>query len=213
MWKCAVCGNENNSFDDHCSKCLSAKLLPIEGKGFGIRAIAYTLDYIVMIFINRVSVFIFGILFGIILSALDKHYSVVATSSSAANSILGFILSIAYFALFEWIYGRSLGKRILGMHVINREGGNCTLKQAATRSVYRAFDGLFFGIIAYNFYMKAPVFQRLGDQKAGTFVVSAKDPIIKNHSSWSKFFLGLLFFSVFSGIAQLMYALLFIRIT
>lgn len=97
------------------------------------------------------------------------------------------------------------------MRVISSNGDPCSLLQAFDRSVLRIIDGFFFGLVAY-FNMKPPVYQRLGDKRAGKLVVSANNPIIRKcHKRW-KFILSLILFLIFSGLMQMMLTALYIRI-
>jgi uncharacterized RDD family membrane protein YckC len=85
---------------------------------------------------------------------------------------------VLYFAVFEWLYGATLGTLLLRMRVIRVSGAPCTLKAALIRSVLRFVDGFFFATPAYA-TMKAPLQQRIGDKSAHTVVVDAKSPAIR----------------------------------
>jgi len=115
-----------------------------------------------------------------------------------------------YFALFEWLYGRSIGKVIFGMRAINADGNTCTFKQASIRSFYRFIDGIFFGLVAYS-HMKSPSKQRLGNKRASTFVVPSKEAFIKNHPAWWKFLIALVTYLFLDGIIMLFWMLFYVR--
>ncbi len=51
------------------------------------------------------------------------------------------------------------------------------------RGLYRLIDGLFFTIPA-QMSMQYPLFQRLGDKKAKTVVVGARDPSFHQARAW-----------------------------
>jgi hypothetical protein len=71
-------------------------------------------------------------------------------------------------------------------------------------------DGLFFGLVAYA-NMKPPTFQRLGDQRAQTLVVSASDPMIKAKPSWWRFILALVIYLCIQAIASILLTMPYIR--
>ena len=93
------------------------------------------------------------------------------------------VLSIVYFTIFEWLYGATLGKLILGLRVVKESGEPCDFRVSFVRALYRFIDGLFFGIPAYR-SMKSPLYQRIGDKKAQTVVVGSKEPIIQAPRAW-----------------------------
>ena len=88
-----------------------------------------------------------------------------------------------YWTLFEWFFGATPGKAILGMRVVKESGEPCDLKAALIRALYRYIDGIVFGAVAYS-TMKAPFYQRYGDRSAKTIVVAADDPMIRERRSW-----------------------------
>ncbi len=187
----------------------------IQGKRFWPRAAAYLIDALLLNGISFVvpfaSIYILKQFLFLFAPLLQKSYFYIAPLPKVGNYVIGAILMILYFALFEWLYGRSLGKIILGMRVISSDGGPCSWKQALSRSFYRIIDGLVFGVVAAG-YMKPPSYQRLGDQKASTLVVSSKDPCIKENPEWWKFFLALFFYLLFNGMIILAWYLLFLRL-
>lgn len=165
----------------------------IQGKKFWPRAGAYAIDSLVLYgltyLISRGLGYSLGIILYMITSALGRSFYVLE-NSTIGSYLIGLVQMIIYFAIFEWLFGRTLGKVILGMCVIKRNGDSPTLKQALIRSLYRLVDGLFLGIVAYSM-MKPPSFQRLGDQKADTLVASANDGAIRNKPIWWKFLIAL----------------------
>ena len=68
-------------------------------------------------------------------------------------------------------HGSTIGKRLLGIQVLNEDGGRCSLTQAAKRSLAFLWDGLFFGLIGIVAMNGDPRRQRNGDDWAGTVVV------------------------------------------
>jgi uncharacterized RDD family membrane protein YckC len=85
--------------------------------------------------------------------------------------VLGLLLACAYFAVLEARDGQSLGKRLLGLRVLQLDGRPCTTLGAVLRNVFRVIDA-FPGIYAVALVSLAgsPRRQRIGDQAAGTSV-------------------------------------------
>jgi len=83
----------------------------------------------------------------------------------------------AYFILLEGMAGATLGKRALGLRVIQRWGGKPGLARSAARNVLRVVDGLpAFNIVGIVLVLISPERARFGDRVAGTRVVT-KTPI------------------------------------
>ena len=77
----------------------------------------------------------------------------------------------AYFILMEAYVGWTVGKRILGMRVVDGTGNKIGFSKALIRNLLRFVDGLpalnILGIILIAF---SPRGQRFGDRVAKTFV-------------------------------------------
>jgi len=183
----------------------------IEGKSFAPRAAAYFVDFLLLYGINVATAYGIGTVFGLLMlivtyiTGVDYYFD--ETENRIANWVVGITLSITYFALFEWLYGATGGKVITKMRVIDINGSACTLKQTLVRSVYRLFDGLFLGAVGYS-AMKAPLYQRYGDQKSNTIVVSSKSITFKAPKPWWWFVIALVIYASMAGILQLLIAFL-----
>ena len=84
--------------------------------------------------------------------------------------LLGLVLAASYFALLEARDGRSLGKRALGLRVLQLDGRPCTALGAVLRNAFRVIDGFAFYLVAVVAIAGSRRRQRLGDQAAGTSV-------------------------------------------
>jgi len=73
--------------------------------------------------------------------------------------VTGVVLAFAYFTLFEWRSGATLGKRVVDIEV---------------RTVFRVIDGLGFYLIGAVAVWSSTERQRLGDRAAGTIVVRSR---------------------------------------
>ncbi|MGD8599190.1 MAG: RDD family protein, partial [Anaerolineae bacterium] len=154
--------------------------------------------YVLYLFTTMVVAFGLGLLEG--LAGLDLH--LYRGSACGVDYVVAGVLSVLYFAVFEWLYGATPGKLLLRMRVIQVNGAACTLKAALIRSALRYVDGFFFAIPAYA-TMKAPLQQRLGDMPAQTVVVDAKDPIIREPRGGGGFVVALVIYLAISSAGSL----------
>ena len=85
--------------------------------------------------------------------------------------IIGVLLVIGAFAYLEAHGGRTLGKALVGIRVLQLDGRPCTALAAIVRNGFRVIDG-FPGVylIALASLAGSKRRQRLGDQAAGTSV-------------------------------------------
>jgi len=162
----------------------------VMGKGFAVRAGAYVMDVVILWLTTLAISLVVGIVLGIILLVMGRDASFVEQQGRGLDLLIGFITSTIYFILFEWLYGATPGKLILGMRVIMEDGKPCTFGAACIRALLRYIDGLLFGLPAYA-SMKEPLLQRIGDKSAKTIVVGAKDSFIQVTPPWWWFILAL----------------------
>src|SRR5206468_3191954 len=96
--------------------------------------------------------------------------------SAAVSILLYFGVSIGYGIALEWrLRGQTLGKRVLGLRVVDEEGLKLQPAQVVLRNLLRAVDmlpGLYLVGGAACFFSRRA--QRLGDIAAGTVVVLLK---------------------------------------
>jgi uncharacterized RDD family membrane protein YckC len=155
---------------------------------FGVRAAAYLLDTVAHLALTL------GIQFGagLMLGAVAAQSGRVLIQQPAVGGqclalAIALLVQLAYFTLFEWLYGATPGKLALGLRVVGTDGRPCGLRQAVGRGVARYFpDGLFFGLVA-NFSMRANDNQRYGDRASSTLVLRAGDPFILERRSGLRF--------------------------
>jgi len=78
----------------------------------------------------------------------------------------------AYFILMESYVGWTVGKKILGMKVVDEASNKIGLSKSITRNLLRLVDGLpAFNILGIVLIIASPVGQRLGDRIARTYVI------------------------------------------
>lgn len=87
--------------------------------------------------------------------------------------LLVFILEWLYPVLFEWLNrGRSPGKVLIGLRVVQAGGGSVTLGDSIVRNIVRVVDALPVGyLIGFFTSLFSHRHQRLGDWAADTLVI------------------------------------------
>ena len=107
--------------------------------------------------------------------------------------ITAFFISWGYFTYFEaGKRGATIGKRAVGLRVIDRSGNNITKGQAFVRNILRLVDmlpgmpstavGVLIGSFGLGFFccLFTKKFQRVGDLVANTLVVYTKPELMMN---------------------------------
>jgi uncharacterized RDD family membrane protein YckC len=138
--------------------------LPLAGPAQ--RMAAYFIDEVINI---ALSFLFFGLAF------LIGSVTQSATTTEIAVAVLFialFLLQFGYFILFEVLSnGATPGKRVVGLRVVDMNGGQVGFRRSVVRNLLRLVDGLAsyaVGIVAVVVSSKN---QRLGDMAAGTLVV------------------------------------------
>jgi uncharacterized RDD family membrane protein YckC len=124
---------------------------------------------------RRVGAFLLDVLL-VNLLQVPLAVPVVALSSSQTEAtemarLLGLLVAAAYFVIAETVWGRTPGKAMLGIRVVNTAGARIDFGQSLGRNAARFIDLLLWGIPAFLSISRSPLHQRLGDKWAGTVVV------------------------------------------
>jgi uncharacterized RDD family membrane protein YckC len=82
-----------------------------------------------------------------------------------------FIVWIIYFPIIESIRGQTLGKLILGLMVVTKNGNPISFVEAFKRRLLDMIDFSFFGLVAVIAIKNTPDHQRVGDLWAKTIVI------------------------------------------
>ncbi|MEH7355366.1 RDD family protein [Neobacillus drentensis] len=138
--------------------------------GLGSRAAAFIIDQLLLTVVNILTlVVLFFVMDGISsVGFLPDSFIPIAITI-----IILFIVNWGYFFAFEFFSGgRTIGKKLIGIRVIQENGHSITLLSSFIRNLIRLIDSLptayFLGIIMIFFH---PKHKRLGDLVAGTIVI------------------------------------------
>ncbi len=135
--------------------------LSLRSAGVAARAYAWLLD--------------FGVRLGVVIG-LGTVLSLMGKAGSGLMLITMFVVYWGYPIVFEVLRdGQTLGKRVMGLRVINDNGTPVTWVPSIVRNLLRTVDMLPFG---YGFGLLSGLLdahgRRLGDLAAGTMVVYAE---------------------------------------
>jgi uncharacterized RDD family membrane protein YckC len=141
--------------------------------GLGSRATANIIDWFILVLINA------AVSFSLIrISKEHPPYSLplpatVSSYVAATMIVLLFLLLWGYFVFFEYFgSGRTPGKMLIGIRVIQDNGQSITFLTSAVRNLFRIIDFLpalfLLGILMIFFNSQH---KRIGDLAAGTLVV------------------------------------------
>ncbi|EKN65463.1 RDD domain containing protein [Neobacillus bataviensis LMG 21833] len=144
--------------------------------GLGSRAAAFIIDQVLLMIINILTI---AVLYFVMDGMSSMPFFLVDSSIPIAIAIIIlFIVNGGYFFAFEFFSGgRTLGKKLVGIRVIQENGHSITLLSSFIRNLIRIIDSLptayFLGIVMIFFHSKH---KRLGDLVAGTIVVHERKP-------------------------------------
>lgn len=88
------------------------------------------------------------------------------------GSLFGLIgIWLVYYAVMEATLGYTVGKMVMGIRVVQKDGSKCTWTSAIVRNLLRIIDGLFVYLVGAILVWSSPTRQRLGDRAADTVVI------------------------------------------
>jgi uncharacterized RDD family membrane protein YckC len=142
--------------------------------GIGSRFIALLVDYLIW-GAGMALVYFFAFL---LLPALYIFNKISAQWAEAIVIFVFFLFNWGYFTLFEAFWnGRTPGKRVAKIRVIQRSGRSIGLVESMARNLVRYVDQLpFFYAVGVITMFVTRQHQRLGDLAAGTLVVRDREP-------------------------------------
>jgi uncharacterized RDD family membrane protein YckC len=142
-----------------------AVLLEFETAGVASRGLARIVDVLVQLALAFVALMIIGL-------------TAAALEQAAPGVVVAIALLLVALVLFgypiacETLWrGRTVGKAVLGLRVVTREGAPVRLRHAAIRAIVGFIETVLLPFIAVLFTAVSPANQRVGDLTAGTIVV------------------------------------------
>jgi len=115
-----------------------------------------------------------SIVIGLVWSILIVTFRLAPRSELAVHSVYLAFVALAYYFLQEGIFASTIGKHMVGLRVIGKDGDPASLREALIRNLLRFVDWLpllyVIGIVAL---MSSRQRRRLGDVVARTVVTVA----------------------------------------
>jgi uncharacterized RDD family membrane protein YckC len=84
------------------------------------------------------------------------------------------LVGIAYFIVLEKVKGQTVGKMVMSLKVVKKDGSAMDWQASVIRNLLRIVDGQFAYLLGAIIIMVSKSKQRLGDMAASTIVVSTK---------------------------------------
>ncbi len=179
---CGRCGTFS------CSACLATGLCPScqqlvgvrppsadQTRGFGRRAGARLIDSGVGMVVGVAAGVVAGLALAVAqqLGHLDPGWPQRVQGGLLSNLLIGGLASFSARVVGTSICGASLGKLVLGMRVVRKDGTRAGVLAVAKRELAYVADAFFFGAVAYGVMQETPFQQRVGDKWGDTVVVAS----------------------------------------
>lgn len=142
--------------------------------GIGSRFIALLVDYLIWF----AGLVVLWLLYRLFLPGVSAFSRISFQWAIAIRLFIFFLLNWGYFTLFEAFgNGRTPGKRVARIRVIQRSGRAIGLFESMARNLVRYVDQIpFFYAVGVITMFVTRQHQRLGDLAAGTLVVRDREP-------------------------------------
>ncbi|HEY1371527.1 MAG TPA: RDD family protein [Candidatus Binatia bacterium] len=168
---CPHCGARADNLAVFCQSCGQALPWSAPGApvaGFCQRVAARIVDVLVLYALWLAAVFCSGVFFGAIYGPTSSHPDL-----SIVLFLASVIAWLAYFSYMHGAYGQTLGKMLLGIKVVEANGGRISYARALGRSFAEIFSvlTLWLGYLAAAFTKRK---YALHDWMTGTVVVRAR---------------------------------------
>jgi len=132
--------------------------------------------------VSRLLAFLVDLLVTLVLAILlalvsaMMAFGVGPDTAAMVFTILFFVLWTGYGIVLEWFWrGQTVGKKALGLRVVDQSGLNLRPSQIVIRNLVRFVDGLPLGLIGGLSCVFTRRCQRLGDLAANTVVIRLPD--------------------------------------
>jgi uncharacterized RDD family membrane protein YckC len=136
----------------------------MEYAGVALRFVAVLIDGLVLIPLLLVLALVFG-----------DRYSTSENGTHTVGVTAGgwwpLLVILAYYVASEALTGKTIGKRAVGLRVVDASGEPLGLGQALVRNVLRIVDAILFYLVAAISVWTSSERQRIGDRVANTVVV------------------------------------------
>lgn len=140
----------------------------LEKAGVPLRFVAVLLDAVIVLFPLAI---LLGLLAGGGFRESGDGYASVGVEV-AGNAVWALLAAcLGYYVMCEALTGMTVGKRMVGIRVVDENGEHLSLAAAVIRNVLRPVDGFLFYLVGAIFALASPRGQRLGDRVAVTVVV------------------------------------------
>src|ERR1035437_7360241 len=141
--------------------------------GIGSRFIALLGDYLIW----GAAFSVLGLLAAFLLPGIEAFSKISAQWATAIFIFIVFLFNWGYFTLFDAFWnGRTPGKRVARIRVIQRSGRAIGLFESMARNLVRYVDQIpFFYAVGVIAMFATRQHQRLGDLAAGTLVVRDRE--------------------------------------
>jgi uncharacterized RDD family membrane protein YckC len=140
----------------------------LENAGIALRFVAVLLDAVIVFLPLGIVV---GLMTGGGYAERGDGYANAGINVGGSAFWLLLALGVGYYIVCEAATGATLGKRIVGIRVVDEDGDHVTFGAAVVRNLLRVVDALFFYLIGFLFAVTSTRGQRLGDRAAHTVVV------------------------------------------
>ena len=151
--------------------------------GIGSRFVAILVDYLIW----TVAIIAIVIVIALVDPSLSRFSKVGEKWATAISIAIPFLLFWGYFTLFEAFWdGRTPGKRIAKIRVIQRSGRGIGLFESMTRNLLRLVDQFpfIYAVGVVSIFLTRD-HQRLGDLVAGTLVIHDRENLAELSSTSS----------------------------
>ena len=136
------------------------------------RLAAHLVDSLVIGFFVNVASFIAGLIIGVVSGGANEK--VAETLAGLAGGLIGLVGSWLYYALLEsGPWGATLGKKALGLQVVDNDGYGISFTQATGRYFSHILSGLVCGA-GYLAMLFSPEKKTWHDQLSGTRVIDSR---------------------------------------
>ena len=112
-----------------------------------------------------------GIIDVVILIVVMVPLTLIAGQGLGTQLVIS-LIGIAYFIVMEATQGATIGKKVMGLKVVKKDGSAISWQESVIRNLLRIVDGLpAFYIVGIVCIALTPNKQRVGDMAAQTLVV------------------------------------------